>query len=92
MPESDQSVADHIEGLVAEEHKLLERGGAEGGLKPDEHARLSVPVTPEPGTDECRVVFTVEDTAIPAKVTGGTNPDPRVLGAHFDRFRYTAPG
>ena len=40
MPESDQSVADHIEGLVAEEHKLLERGGAEGGLKPDEHARL----------------------------------------------------
>jgi hypothetical protein len=40
MPESDQSVADHIEGLVAEEHRLLERGGAEGGLKPGEHARL----------------------------------------------------
>ena len=40
MPETDQSVADHNEGLDAEEHKLLERGGAEGGLKPDEHARL----------------------------------------------------
>jgi hypothetical protein len=60
--------------------------------EPDQHARLSVPVTPEPGTDECRVVFTVARTAIPAKVTGGANPDPRVLGAHFDRFRYMAAG
>ena len=40
MPESDQSVADHIEALVAEEHRLLDRGGASGGLKPEEHARL----------------------------------------------------
>ena len=56
----------------------------------DEHARLSVPVTPEPGSDECRVVFAVERTAIPVKVTGGANPDPRVLGAHFDRFKYRA--
>jgi hypothetical protein len=61
-------------------------------FQPDEHGRLSVPVRPAPGTDECRIVFTVEHTAIPAKVTGGTNPDPRLLGAHFDRFRYTAPG
>jgi hypothetical protein len=40
MPESDQSVADHIEALVAEEHRLLDRGGSAGGLSPDEHARL----------------------------------------------------
>jgi len=57
---------------------------------PDERARLSVPVTSEPGSNECRVVFTVERTAIPAKVTGGANSDPRVLGAHFDRFTYRA--
>jgi len=40
MPDSDQSVADHIEALVAEEHRLLDRGGREGGLDPTEHARL----------------------------------------------------
>jgi hypothetical protein len=40
MPESDQSVADHIEQLVAEEHRLLDAGGTQGGLEPQEHARL----------------------------------------------------
>ena len=40
MPDSDTSVADHIEQLVAEEHRLLDRGGAQGGLSRDEHARL----------------------------------------------------
>jgi hypothetical protein len=40
MPESDTSVADHIEQLVAEEHRLLDRGGAQRGLTPEEHARL----------------------------------------------------
>jgi hypothetical protein len=57
---------------------------------PDEHARLSVPVTPEPGADECRVVFSVRRTAIPAEVTDGANLDSRLLGAHFDRFAYRA--
>ncbi len=57
-------------------------------FEPDEHARLSVPVEPDPATGECRVVYTVERTAIPEEVTGGENPDPRVLGAHFDRFVY----
>ena len=51
-------------------------------------ARLSVPVEPEPGTTECRVVFTVSPTAIPEEVTGGENPDDRELGAHFNRFVY----
>jgi Protein of unknown function (DUF2630) len=40
MPESDVSVADHIEQLVAEEHRLLDRGGAQQGLSSGEHARL----------------------------------------------------
>jgi hypothetical protein len=49
---------------------------------------LRVPVAPTLGTTQCRVVYTVEPTAVPAEVTGGANPDPRVLGAHFDRFFY----
>jgi hypothetical protein len=40
MP-SDASVSDHIEQLVAEEHRLLELGGEEGGLTPAEHERLA---------------------------------------------------
>jgi hypothetical protein len=36
-------------------------------------------------------VFIVIPTEVPAKITGGENPDPRVLGAHFNRFSYT-PG
>ena len=51
-------------------------------------AHLRVPIAPAPGTSECRVVYTVEPTAVPAEVTGGANPDPRELGAHFDRFFY----
>jgi hypothetical protein len=40
MAESDARVSDHIEQLVAEEHRLLERGGQSGGLSPEEHGRL----------------------------------------------------
>src|SRR5687768_3183759 len=40
MPDTDQSVADHIERLVAEEHRLLDAGGQHEGLSPEEHARL----------------------------------------------------
>jgi hypothetical protein len=57
-------------------------------LQPDGRAVLSVPVEPIPGTTDCRVVYTVSPTAIPAEVTAGGNPDDRVLGAHFDRFVY----
>ncbi|HUF01386.1 MAG TPA: glycosyltransferase family 39 protein [Gaiellaceae bacterium] len=57
-------------------------------FEPDEHTVLTVPLTPIRGTDECRVAFTVTPTAVPAEVTAGENPDPRVLGAHFDRFTY----
>ena len=57
-------------------------------LRPVGSAVLGIPVAPSPGTDECRVVFTVTPTAVPADVTGGANPDPRELGAHFNRFVY----
>ena len=57
-------------------------------LSPEGHAVLSVPVSPVLGTTECRVTFTVTPTAVPAEVTGGENPDPRKLGAHFNRFVY----
>jgi hypothetical protein len=55
---------------------------------PEGRAVLSVPVAPPPGTTECRVVYTVSPTAVPAEVTAGGNPDPRELGAHFNRFVY----
>ncbi len=57
-------------------------------LSPEGRSLLSVPVEPAPGSEECRVVYTVTPTAIPAEVTAGGNPDPRELGAHFERFVY----
>ncbi len=47
---------------------------------------LKVPVRPASGL--CVVRYTVSPTAVPAQVTHGTNPDPRVLGIHFNRFTY----
>jgi hypothetical protein len=57
-------------------------------LQPEGRAVLSVPVNPEPGTRECRVVYTVTPTAVPEEVTGGESPDDRELGAHFNLFVY----
>lgn len=60
-------------------------------LPPGGQAALAIPLAPLEGEDECRVVFTVTPTEIPARVTGGESSDRRILGAHFNRFRYT-PG
>ncbi|HEU0246032.1 MAG TPA: glycosyltransferase family 39 protein [Gaiellaceae bacterium] len=57
-------------------------------LRPEGRVVLSVPVEPPARTSDCRVLFTVTPTAVPAEVTGGDNPDPRELGAHFNRFVY----
>ncbi len=57
-------------------------------LRPEGRALLTVPVSPVPGTSDCRVVYTVMPTAVPAEVIGGDNTDPRELGAHFNRFVY----
>jgi hypothetical protein len=59
---------------------------------PEDRAVLSVPVAPLPGTTDCRVVYTVSPTAVPAEVTAGGNPDPRELGVHFNRFVYRPTG
>ncbi len=56
-------------------------------IQPTGHFLLGVPVSPAPGTTECRVLYTVDPTAIPS-VGDGTNTDDRVLGAHFNRFVY----
>ena len=47
---------------------------------------LRVPLTSD--GDTCVVRFEVEKTTVPSVVTGGENPDPRRLGAHFNGFRY----
>jgi hypothetical protein len=57
-------------------------------IRPTGHFLLSVPVSPTPGTTDCRVLYTVTPTAVPAEVIGGANTDDRVLGAHFNRFAY----
>ena len=57
-------------------------------FQPDSVGVMRVPVIPREGSDRCTVTFTITPTAIPAKVTGGGNPDRRVLGVHFDRFVY----
>jgi predicted nuclease with TOPRIM domain len=38
---ADESIADHIEALVKEEHELLDRGGTEHGLDEAGHERLA---------------------------------------------------
>ncbi len=38
---ADESIADHIEALVKEEHELLDRGGSEHGLDAAGHERLA---------------------------------------------------
>jgi hypothetical protein len=37
---ADQTISDHIEALVKEEHELLDRGGSEHGLDDAGHKRL----------------------------------------------------
>jgi hypothetical protein len=41
MSSPDRSVAEHIERLVAEEHRLLDLGGQEHGLAAEQHERLA---------------------------------------------------
>jgi hypothetical protein len=73
-----QTVVARSNGAVVGRARLLPAG----------RAVLSVPVEPMPGTTDCRVVYTVTPTAVPAEVPGGTNTDDRELGAHFNRFVY----
>jgi hypothetical protein len=79
--------------LFLEPQTIVARSGGRviGTLRPPPGARraLRVPVGPDPESGDCRVVFTVTPTEVPAEVTAGANPDERELGAHFNRFVYT---
>jgi glycosyltransferase involved in cell wall biosynthesis len=63
--------------------QTVSAGGKSVTFGPSETASLTVPLRARDGV--CRAVFTVTPTAVP----GGA--DTRVLGAHFLKFRYTAP-
>lgn len=67
-------------------------GGREVGrvrVPPRSERLLAVPLRRE--GDTCVARFTISPVAIPAVVTGGQNPDPRVLGIHFSSFDYQPP-
>jgi len=49
--------------------------------------QVRVPLEARDG--RCVVEFRVSPTKVPAKVTGGANPDPRALGLHFNSFSYS---
>jgi hypothetical protein len=53
-------------------------------IQPVGTALMHVPLRPENG--DCRVVFDVAETKVPAEVTNGASSDTRELGAHFKYF------
>jgi glycosyltransferase involved in cell wall biosynthesis len=63
--------------------QTVRSGGRSVTLEPTDTASLTVPLRPRDGV--CRAVFTVTPTA----VAGGG--DGRILGAHFESFRFRAP-
>jgi hypothetical protein len=62
--------------------QVVSSGGRRVTVPPGARRVLRVPLR------GCRAVFAVSPTAVPAEVTHGRNPDPRVLGIHFNRFEY----
>jgi hypothetical protein len=74
--------------LFGDRPQTVRAGTRHVTLAQDETAELSVPLRPQNGV--CRVVFTVDRTAIPALVLP-RNGDGRTLGAHFLAFNYTPP-
>jgi glycosyltransferase involved in cell wall biosynthesis len=74
--------------LFGDRPQTVRAGGRSATFAQDETAELTVPLRPRDGV--CRVVFTVERTAIPAVVLP-RNGDGRTLGAHFLSFNYTPP-
>jgi hypothetical protein len=73
--------------LFGERPQTVRAAGRSVSFRQDETANLTVPLRPRGSV--CRVVFTVERTAIPAVVFPRSG-DGRMLGAHFLSFRYTA--
>jgi hypothetical protein len=79
-------------GLFFEPQTIVARSGGRvigrAVFPPEGRAVLWVRVARTKPASECRVQFVVTPTAVPKRVTGGENPDTRVLGAHFNRFLY----
>ena len=71
--------------LFGDRSQTVRAKGRSVTFRQDSTARLTVPLRARGGV--CRVVFTVEHTAIPAAVLP-RNGDGRVLGAHFLSFRF----
>ncbi len=67
--------------------RVLGREVASVRVPPGVPVILRIRLRPSRGT--CAAHFAVSPTAIPAVVTKGQNPDPRVLGIHFTRFSFT---
>ncbi len=77
--------------LVREPNTVIVRAGdraPEGVLVDPLLKSTTVRVPLESDGGKCVVRFEVERTAVPKVVTNGRNPDPRVLGLHFNRFDY----
>ncbi|MBA2462966.1 MAG: glycosyltransferase family 39 protein [Actinobacteria bacterium] len=72
-----QTVTARIAGRVAKRARIAPAG----------KALLHVPLRPQNG--DCRVVFDVSETKVPAEMTNGTSTDTRELGAHFNDFHVT---
>lgn len=68
--------------------RVLRREVASVFVPPSVARTIRIPMHPSGGT--CVARFTVSPTAVPAVVTQGQNPDPRVLGIHFTRFSFAA--
>jgi hypothetical protein len=80
---SDDRLFFRPQTIVAQENRGRE---VRARLEPSGQVVLKVPLAPaRDGT--CRVVFTVTPTAIPHQIEPQST-DRRVLGAHFNRFRY----
>ena len=76
--------------IFAEPNTVVARVGgrvvARTDVLPTETKTMRVPLRSD--RDTCIVHFEVARTAIPSVVTGGANPDTRILGIHFNRFDY----
>jgi hypothetical protein len=84
------SDANLFHGFVFATARVTTAKGISGGAAFDSHqtGEITLPLRARNGV--CRVVYTVDPTAIPALVEKEST-DTRVLGMHFLEFRYTAP-
>lgn len=81
---SDPALFDEAQTVTA---RVAGRAVARERIGPTDEVAMVVRLRPRDG--ECRVVFEVAETKVPAEVLGGENADTRELGAHFRDFHVT---